>query len=357
MDYIEKRRLETSFVEKNLMGLTTIFDNIVVHKNYLDGLENEDFISGLNTLSQIFHSLYTGMISEPKIYAMKNQDDVKGFVKNMNFLLLLAQRGTMNGDSIEIDRFAFALSLSKAKITKPERYFEVLESVGFVSTGLCKKTETGEDICVEFPDNKYALIALKAMADAIGMFSETNPTRGNNYFHLLDGRILENHPASAPKDTMEYILTKLKSDNRDVTAMFYEYMKPLAKCNIKGDIGWYWTPTFTLKSTKKVIMSLKLTVESHDIKLNLMNIGQYTDLLEDLPPHMINEMTNGGWECGACNPKCKNAYVFDLDGISYKKCRCGSFLFKEPNKEDSKLLLGLLKKEIAILTETKEPSI
>ena len=346
MEHIEKRRLETTHAEKILLGLNTNFENIIVHENYLHGLEKEDFCSGLNALARTFHALYTGMINEPQTYAMKNADDVKGFVKNMNFLFLLAQKGVLNNGFFKIDGNVFASALKEAKVTKPEMYFQILETVGFITAGLGKKIETSENITAEFPDNKYIFTALKVMADTIGMFSGINPNRGNNYFNLLDYRVLEKYPAVAPKDTLEYILSKLKNENRDVAEMLYELIKPFAKCDIKGDIGWYWTPTFTLKSTKKVIMSLKLTLDSHDVKLNLANIGKYTELLDGFPAKMIKEVTDGGWGCGNCNSKCESAFAFDFNGVAYRKCRCGSFVFTEPNKNDTELLLGLLKKEL-----------
>ena len=74
------------------------------------------------------------------------------------------------------------------------------------------------------------------MADAVGMFSGINPNQGNIYFELLDHRVLENYPATEPKLTMEYILSKLKNESRDVAEMFYEFIKPLAKCEIKGSL-------------------------------------------------------------------------------------------------------------------------
>ena len=290
------------------------------------------------------------MISEPKIYAIKNDNDIKGFVKNMNFLLLLAQKGVLSSDFLEIDGAVFASALKMAKVTKPEMYFQILESVGFISTGIGKKIEISENITVEFPDNKFIFPALKAIADAVGMFSKINPNRGSYYFNLLDCRVLESYPAAAPKDTMEYIISKLKSESRDVAEMFYNFIEPFAKCEIKGDIGWYWTPTFTLKSTKRVIMSLKLTLNSHDIKLNLANIGKYTDFLDGFPATMVSAITDNGWECSNCNIKCKGAFAFALNGVSYRKCRCSCFGFTEPDKNDSALLLELLKKEIEIAT-------
>ena len=342
---LEQRRLSTSRVQRNLLGLTENIEGLSVNQNYLFGLEVEEFSSGMKALAQSFKSMYIGMINEPNAYAIKNDSDTKGLVKIMNFLFLLAQKGILNNGLLEIAGIEFALALKDAKVTKPEIYFRIFESLGFITSGLSHKIETSDMITVEFPDNHYLLTVIKAMADAVGMFSKITPNRINVYFELLDYRVLENYPATEPKLSMEYILSRLKNESREVAEKFDSFLKPFAKCKIKGGIGWYMTPTFTSKSTKKVIMSLKLDFESHDVKLNLANIDKYTEVLSDFPEKMINEIKYGGWDCSKCNPQCERAFMFILDGVSYRKCHCGSFVFTEPSIADSKLLLELLKKE------------
>jgi len=334
--------------KRNLAGLTTNFDDLDVHRNYLNGLKKEEFRDGMHALARTLKSLYTGMASDPQAYAMKGDDDIKGLAKNTNFLLLLAEKGVMRGGSLEIDGRALAPALKDAKVTKPEIYFRILEPLGFATTGLGKKIETSENITVEFLDHRHLLAVLKAMADAVGMFALSNPNQGNHYFELLDHRVLANHPATEPETTMEHILSKLKTESRDAVAPLYAFIEPLAKCDIKGSLQWYWTPTFTLRSTKKVIMSFKLTLGNHEVKLNLANIGKYTELLDALPARMVDEIKDGGWGCGGCNPKCAGAFAFELGGKPYRKCRGGSFVFVEPSKKDSELLLKLLKKELEI---------
>ena len=343
---LEQRRLSFPRVEKNLAGLNANFDGAIINANYLNGLDESEFRSGLDALSQTFEAIYTGMAGNPKAWAMKDADDVKGFAKNMNFLLMSAHVGAIKSGMLEIDGAAFASALKAAKVTKPEIYFDIFESAGFAAFGLNKKIESSEVITVDFPDNPYLLTAMKALADAVCTFSDANPNRGNGYFEMVDSRVFEKFPAVEPKDTMEYVLTKLHPDSREVAAMLYDYIKPLAKCQIKGGVGWYWTPTFTLKSTKKVIMSLKLDLVSHDVKLNLANIGKYTDVLADFPAKLIAEIKENGWGCGNCNSKCEGGFAFELDGVAYKKCRCGSFSFALPTRDDARLLVDLLKKEV-----------
>ena len=325
---IEKRRLTLTCVKRNLAGLSKNFSEINVHESYLRGIKRGNFCAGLDALAQAFRTLYTEMMSKPQSYAMKHDDDKKGLEKNMNFLFLLAQKGSLNNGALEIEGKLFAQALKEAKVTKPEMYFNILEPLGFITSGLSKKIEISEIIIVEFPDNPYLLATLKAMTDAIGMFLKCKPyQQSNNYFELLDHRVLENYPATEPMNTMEYILSKIKGESRDIVEMFYDFIKPSVKLQIKGSIGHYWTMTFTLKSTKRVIMSLKVNLESHDVKLNLFNLGKYMAHLDGFPTKMLDEIKYSGWETDN-----EYAFVFDLDGKTYRKNPESAFVFTKPDK-------------------------
>lgn len=335
---------------KNLMGLHGNFEEMVIHENYLCGITQDEFIGGMDDLVNLFKTIYTGMMNEPQFYMMKNSDDSKGLDKHMNFLFHLIQKGDLNNNnSLEVNGIDLAPALKEAKVTKPEVYFPILESLGFTVTGLSRKIEFSENIIVEYSDSQYLLIVLKVLVGAISMFTKNKPHKQSSiYFELLDHRVLSHYPATEPKTTMAYVLSKLNGESREVVEMFYKFVEPLAKCHIKGSLEHYWTPTFTLKSTKRVIMSFRLTFDRYDIKLNLANLSQYTSLLDHFPMKIIAEIKDNGWECSdeGCNPKCAGAFSFDLDGKSYKKCRGGSFVFHAPDKNEAELLLKLLEAEI-----------
>ncbi|MCL2404630.1 MAG: hypothetical protein FWC92_03675, partial [Defluviitaleaceae bacterium] len=342
---LEQRRTNFACAKRNLAGLTENFNKITIHENYLCGLTKEDFYHGMDALIQVFRTLYTGMISEPLNYVMKDSDDKKGLEKNMNFLFILAQKGHLTNGLIEIEGKLFALALKEAKITKPEIYFNVLNTLGFTTVGLGKKIESSEIITVEYPDSGYLFAVLRAMVDAIGMFSTAKPhQQSRNYFELLDYRVLENYPATEPKITVEYIMSKIKGESHDVVSLFYEFIIPHAKCQIKGSFGHYLTLTFTSKTTKKVIMSLKINLESHDVKLNLFNLGKYIEHLDGLSDKMRNEIKYSGWETNN-----EYAFVFELDGKSYRKDPESAFVFTMPSISESELLIGLLKKELEFI--------
>ena len=336
--------------EKNLVFLNDKSDKMLVHKNYLYRLAQEEFASGMDTLNNVFKAMYIGMTENPHSYAMKAGDDAKGFMRNMNFLFQLVRNGSLEEGTIKVNGRVLAPALKEAKVTKPESVFRIYEPLGFKFTGLENKIEKSE-ISVEFPDDGKLLVALKAMAEAISMFSKSKPHHLINvYFETLDERVLKDYPAAEPKTTMEYIVSKLKGESREVVEAFYKFIEPFAKCSVSGSALWYWTPTFTLKSLKRVILSFKLDLENHDVKLNLANLGKYVYLIDGFPAKLKKEITNNGWECAGadCNPKCAGGFAFELDGKAYKKCRCGSFVFHSPDKGESELLLGLLKKELEL---------
>ena len=335
---------------KNLIGLTKNFEGMVVHEKYLYGLTPEEFTSGMIALGEMFHTIYAGMINEPQLYAMKSSDDSKGLAKTMNFLFLLAQTGAISNASLEVEGKMLAPILKEARVTKSEMYFRIFEPMGFEIVGLEKKIAESENIIINFPDNKYLLSVLKAMVNDVGAFSKIQPNDVNSYLALLDHRVLENYPAVKPKLTIEYALTKAKCETSERVEAFYHFIKPLAKYAIKGDPLLYgWTATFTLKSTKKVIMSLRFSLESYTVKLNLANLGRYTELINRFPEKLIKEIKDGGWasRCESiCNPNCGKPYEFELDGVSHSKCIGGSFVFDNPDAHDSELLFGLLKREL-----------
>lgn len=195
---LEERRLLTTRAQKKSIGINRNLRGSRRPRELFERVGSGRFYLRFRFTFGNIKTLYTGMINEPQMYATKD-----------------------------------------AKVTKPEIYFQILESLGFSVTGLGEKIEKSEIITVEFPDNTYLIAALKAMVEAVSAISKTTPNRGNSYFELLENRVLENYPAIEPKSTMDYVLSKLKSKNREIVGMFCEFIKPFARCNIKGDISWY----------------------------------------------------------------------------------------------------------------------
>lgn len=342
--------------ERNIACLTKDFSNISVDESYLQGLSKEDFISGMNGLSQIFMAMYVGMNKTPSQYAMKNNDDVKGLVKNMNFVFLMAKIGVLNRHlELEIDGRSFASALKESRVTKPEIYFNVFEQLGFIATGLSNKIETSDIIKIEYPDNRFVLPALKAMTKGINEARSNVSSiaqgiyvnQGNEHFEFLDPRVIQKYPSDMSL-TIDYLLDNMDDDRRYLLMEVYELLKDHTKIKLEGSNHHNWKGTFSLKANKRVLVTFHYRWDHFDVKLNLANLGDYVEETSSFPKTMIDEMINGGWECGVCNPNCAKPFEFTLGGVHYKKCHCGSFIFSNPDKASSKMLLGLLKRELEI---------
>lgn len=91
-------------------------------------------------------------------------------------------------------------------------------------------------------------------------------------------------------------------------------------------------------------MSLMIVQDNLSVKLNLYHIGKYID---KVPPFITETLKNSGWECGHCNGKCAGGFAFELDGRSYNKCRCGSFLFNNTSSDAVPYCKALLENELS----------
>ncbi len=314
-----------------------------VHEKHMYGTSKEEFMSGYNELNMVLRKLYSDMEKHPKQYAMKDNNDIKGFYKNINFLMIIACNGELKNDySLEIDGEALDLELKNIRFTKPELYFDTLKSLGFVAMGLKKKVSSSDTISVEYPDNHYLIIALKAMGDCASKI----PKNDIVYFMNMDYRILENEEVTSPKLNIEYILRHLAGEKGEVLKKLNDILSKNSKCVIDGDTYYDWNISYKLKSNKKAIALVKSKADLFTAKLNLRNIGNYINDISNFPEKLKNEILTCGWSCGSCNVKCEGGYKFDYDGVFYDKCRCGSFIFDNPNCEELEYLIGLFEEEL-----------
>jgi len=94
------------------------------------------------------------------------------------------------------------------------------------------------------------------------------------------------------------------------------------------------------------LMSLQVSQNKLSVKINLNKINQYMSIIKDMPDKIRNVITDNGWECGGCNLRCSGGFAFELDGNSYNKCHCGSFVFNDLSGEDIFYYESLINKEL-----------
>lgn len=107
-----------------------------------------------------------------------------------------------------------------------------------------------------------------------------------------------------------------------------------------------------LDSTKHALATYIFRKSGMKIRMYLDHISMYPQRLETIPKNMKKDIQKASvckrlLDPDACNPRCKMGYTFDLDGITYQKCRFMAFMCTV-NEENQGYIKQLLEKEIVM---------
>lgn len=100
--------------------------------------------------------------------------------------------------------------------------------------------------------------------------------------------------------------------------------------------------TFKLKEAKsgyvvsyvrpdgKTLLNYVMRKSGIKVRLYAAHIGQYQGLLESAPEKVKNDIIKAS-DCKKlngldCSPNCSGGYMFEMDGVLYKKCRSMAFM-------------------------------
>jgi hypothetical protein len=337
-----------------------------VHERFLRGLNNEEFTDGFCSLLAIFNNLYTDIAHNPADFGMmfKEIEDINvktpdytnsnaSFLRVPNLLYVLGLSSTASSDgALKVDCNALLANAKALKITGLPALLEKLRDYGFDISDFGKSPKTGEILSISFTDNRYLTAVLKSMAEALSELTRgdlRNPK--NDYFYMMVPALLEFEIVKEPKLTIDTLYNALDEAQRDLAAGLHNLVENDTKYSIrKGQLMRNeWTSTYTTKKSKKVLMSLQVNQDKLSVKLNLNHINQYISIIKDMPEIISNVITTGGWECSGCNPRCSGGFAFEIDGNSYNKCHCGSFVFSVLSVEDIINYESLINKELCFV--------
>ena len=347
---------------KNLMDEP---ETLNVHPRFLFGLEKEEFITGFKALHSLIQKLYTDIGDNPATFNMmlKESDDADAknadytnsnasFLRVPNLLIIVGVFSRLEADlNLVIDGGILVTEAKVLKITGIPGLLTKLKDYGFEISDFGKIPKAGEVLCVSYPDNRFMLVALKAMSEALLEVSNGNlKNYCNAYFFKMHPGLLENEVVKEPQLTIDHIYHVLDPVRRLYAKMFHETVSDIAKYKIRmgGIMRNDWSAIYTNKKTKRVLMSLQVNQDSFGIKLNLQNIGKYINLVAEMPEQIINAVCNNGWDCGNCNPRCSGGFAFEFAGTAHNKCHCGAFVFHNLTDETAENCRRLLLEEIGM---------
>lgn len=333
-----------------------------VHERFRCGLEEKQFQEGFAALLTLIRKLYFDISTEPGRFGMllkevaeinaKNTDYTNSgtsFLRVPNLLFLLGLRSELQSDfTLLIDSGTAASDAKVLKVTGMPLLLSVFENYGFRVAGLNKTMKAGEMISVSYPDNPALTVALKAMAGALLELNKGDIRKSKNYFYMMHYGLLEGEKVKEPKLTVESIYRALDHERGEIASSLHERVADITKQKIRmgGFMRNDWSCVYTGIKNKKVLMSLQVDQEKLSVKLNLLHIGEYISLVEELPMSIQEAIRINGWDCRYCNPGCSGGILFKMGNTEYNKCRCGSFVFEDLSKADVSSCLVLLNKEV-----------
>jgi len=337
-------------------------ERINVCKSYLRGLEENEFHSGFCELLSTVRMIYSDIVSDPKDFDMllkrnsvpdaKNTDYTQShasFLRVPNLLFLIGYLGELQLDLTVTVHGKLLLSGAKElKITKVQSLLKKLMDYGFEADGISKTLHPDDVISIGFPQNRFLMPALKSMSEAMAAINKNDLRKAKDLFYMMNYLILENDKPKAPKLTVDYIYHALDEDKKKIAKTSNDFIVKYARPTVR--MGGFsrndWSCVYNLNTSKKVIMSLNIVQENLSVKLNLANINRYADSLNQYPEKIREAIKASGWECGRCRGNCAGPFSFDLEGRTYNKCRCGSFVFDNINENMVRYCIELLEKEI-----------
>ena len=314
-----------------------------VHPSFMRGLEPDEFYDGFTALHGLMRGLLSDIIQEPETFGMllkecveddpKNPDYTNSnasFIRVPNLLLVLGVNSALTPDGVmQIEGQALSAAAKELKITNTPFLLGKLRDYGFVIEGLGKTVKPNDMITLTYPDCPSLTAALKAMAEALLAVNKGDIKKSKNFFYMLNSKLLANDKGKAPKLEIDDMLRTIEGEQRAAVRRLHDFAAQAAKPVIKmgGFMRNDWSCVYTANKSNRVLMTIHVNQDKVSAKLNLQHIGGYIDRLRGYSGGVLETIRSSGWDCGHCSEGCSGGFAFELDGQSYNKCRCGSFLF------------------------------
>ena len=321
------------------------------------GLTDADIRSGIKAFSDLLIRLFDVLAQNPDADETLDRSKVKTTIHTdiRNSLILLYGIGlcgsyNSKSESIIVDGSALNKIFRKKYGSKPERYLKLLRDAGLTfSVDISEKSfnlTKAKDLIVQYPDAKYTLAGLKAMAQAAAKYNDNIIM----IFARCDYNALE-----MPKKLILNIHEVAKFLPNMFKQYFIDLHNLLISSNCKHETKNSMEDCVFLydsKTHKARIFSIRISLSGLYVKMNSKLITTQENMLSDAPA-IIKEAVVKSHNCvkavdpDACNPNCKGKlYQFFLDGTEYTKCRHLCFYLPVDNTAEREYIMEWLQKEL-----------
>ena len=325
--------------------LSAFPDDLLIGDELKNGLHEPDIPNGLKGFSALLIQLFDVLIENSDAIAPPGADlEVFGWPEKiyadlhnpfaMLYSIGLCGKYDENLGCLQVDGKELNMTYKKSRGSKGNKNLQLLQDSGLTfSADLEAKSfslNKAGIIQVHYPDNKSALIGLKAIADATALVKGAQIIA---HFARCDYRLL----ALPKKYTFDIgeVTKFLPSEHKNFFIELHDFaISNNCKLETKPD-AYIFNYTSKIKKTK--VFSIHVQMNGSYVKINSKLIDKQPDLLNDAPKS-IKEAVKKGHGCAkksdpdACNPKCIGRNLkFSLDQVEYLKC--GHLNFNLPISE------------------------
>ncbi|MDE7400269.1 MAG: hypothetical protein K2N06_12190 [Oscillospiraceae bacterium] len=148
----------------------------------------------------------------------------------------------------------------------------------------------------------------------------------------------------------EEFLQSVEERERGFVEELHEFLSENGcECNIKQAKSGF---VVSYVRNKQTLMNYVQRKTGTKARIYAANIGSYQEILNTLPPKMKSGIVKAPpckrlLDPSACNPKCSMGYIFEMDGVLYKKCRISAFMFTL-SEENNGFIRTFLEKELGV---------
>jgi len=283
----------------------------------LGGMDEQDFINGLQELTAVVKAIYADAIHQPAEYGLPTVEDIeydsynakaaesrKSSQRLVLLLYALSQGGGMKNSTLHIDSKLLSELCKKLKITNSKK----------ILTRFCNHGFVFESDMFSYPGNNNVIPALCGYMNAAEL--KQNAFFSLNYFIAAD---------KLPPQ-QDIFANYLQGSEHE---FFIQLSKFLGESYIIGNAPDYNPLSFALeywvddKNKKRLVRCYSHNGELL-VRLKLHSSDCYDHFTATLPGH-IKQMLRKPESCRHCITNCNAKLVRSFDGASYVDCGYGNF--------------------------------
>jgi len=345
-DYYRRKSIKQAvdFVARKRARMLPLPTDFVVDPAYLadTGLDNTTFVEGFKELHALVIRCYEDIVNDPIAWGYPDTETTEGYLNRvLDVLFAIGLCGVYENRGITVNGAAFFALNSIKRHKKLERMVAQFAEMGLCFEGYDKKAVTFR---VEYPDNAAVLAVLRAYTTLI----ETTKNDWQwEYLHPLSHRFVQ---------------------KPDKYPAIWHYQMDYATSNLREIQTWLFDEAakygFTVAGMNKGCISYKkgskefLLVKNEGTKVSFIHAfaraPEKMQALCDRFPDVFR-LDDSGMCCGDeenaihqfggrgenSKPRCAFVMQFEFNGVAYKRCGLGNFIFNDVTLEDVQAILEM----------------